>query len=85
MSETALPREDAPRLVSRFAELRRRLWTNAGEDAVAPRVVYAGVAAYTVLFVFAAIVHYAIFKEARFDLGNMAQSVWNTIDRKSVV
>ena len=36
-----------------------------GEAAVALRVVYAGMAAYAVLFVFAAVVHYAVFKEPR--------------------
>jgi uncharacterized membrane protein len=36
-------------------------------------------AAYAVLFVFAAIVHYAVFKEARFDLGDMVQSIWSTL------
>jgi uncharacterized membrane protein len=49
------------------------------EAAVALRVVYAGTAAYVVLFLFAAIVHYAVFKEARFDLGNMVQAVWSTL------
>jgi uncharacterized membrane protein len=36
-------------------------------------------AAYAVLFVFAAIVHYVVFKEARFDLGDMVQSIWSTL------
>jgi uncharacterized membrane protein len=45
---------------------------------VAARVVYAGMAAYAVLFVFAAVVHYAVFQEARFDLGDMVQAIWNT-------
>jgi uncharacterized membrane protein len=45
---------------------------------VAARVVYAGAAAYAVLFVFAAVVHYAVFQEARFDLGDMVQAIWNT-------
>jgi len=42
------------------------------------RVVYAGVGAYAALFVFAAVLHYVVFKEARFDLGNMVQAIWNT-------
>ena len=42
-------------------------------------VVYAGTAAYALLFLFAAIVHFAVFKEARFDLGNMVQSIWSTL------
>jgi uncharacterized membrane protein len=79
VSETALDREDAPRLVHAFAALRGRLWRDAGEDAVALRVVYAGTLAYAVLFVFAAVVHYAVFKEARFDLGNMVQSIWSSL------
>jgi uncharacterized membrane protein len=79
VSETALDREDAPRFVNAFDALRGRLWRDAGEDAVALRVVYAGTVAYAVLFVFAAVVHYAVFKEARFDLGNMVQSIWSTL------
>jgi uncharacterized membrane protein len=55
------------------------MWADTGEAAVALRVVYAGMAAYAVLFLFAAIVHYAVFKEARFDLGNMVQSIWSTL------
>jgi uncharacterized membrane protein len=62
-----------------FAALRGRMWADAGEAAVALRVVYAGAAAYAVLFIFAAIVHYAVFKEARFDLGDMVQSIWSTL------
>jgi uncharacterized membrane protein len=60
------------------AAARGRMWRDTGEAAVALRVVYAGVAAYVVLFVFAAVVHYLVFKEARFDLGNMVQSIWST-------
>ena len=43
------------------------------------RVVYAAVAAYAVLFVFAAVLHYDVFEMARFDLGNMVQAIWNTL------
>jgi uncharacterized membrane protein len=43
------------------------------------RVVYAGIAAYAVLFVFAAVVHYVVFKEGRFDLGDMVQAIWSTL------
>src|SRR5262245_13279073 len=50
-----------------------------GEAAVAMRIVYAGVAAYAVLFIFASIVHYAAFETARFDLGNMVQAIWSTL------
>ena len=51
----------------------------SGEAAAARRVVYAGVIAYAVLFAFAAVLHYAVFQEARFDLGNMVQAIWNTL------
>jgi uncharacterized membrane protein len=79
LSETALNRDEVPPLESRFAALHTRLWADRGEAAVALRVVYAGMAAYAVLFLFAAIVHYAVFKEARFDLGDMVQSIWSTL------
>lgn len=79
MSEAALNREAAPPLESRLSALRGRLWADRSEAAVALRVVYAGMAAYAVLFLFAAIVHYAVFKEARFDLGDMVQSIWSTL------
>ena len=79
MSEAALTREDAPRRERMFAAVRGRMWADTGEAAVALRVVYAGMAAYAVLFVFAAIVHYVVFKEARFDLGDMVQSIWSTL------
>jgi uncharacterized membrane protein len=55
------------------------LWVDRSEAAVALRVVYAGVAAYAVLFVFATVLHYAAFHYARFDLGNMVQAVWSTL------
>jgi uncharacterized membrane protein len=51
----------------------------AGEAAVAARVVYAGAAAYAALFVFAAVMHYLVFKTPRGDLGNMVQAIWNTM------
>jgi uncharacterized membrane protein len=35
--------------------------------------------AYAALFVFAAVVHFAVFKTARPDLGHMVQSIWNTL------
>jgi uncharacterized membrane protein len=78
MSDTALDREEAPGVESAFAALRGRLWTDRSEAAVALRVVYAGVAAYAVLFVFAAVVHFEVFEAQRFDLGNMVQAIWNT-------
>ena len=62
-----------------FAALRGRMRVEAGEAAVALRVLYVGVAAYAVLFVFAAVLHYVVFETARFDLGNMVQAIWNTL------
>jgi uncharacterized membrane protein len=50
----------------------------AGEAAVALRVVYAAAAAYAVLFVFAAVIHYTVFKAPRLDLGDMVQAIWST-------
>ena len=79
MSEAALSREDAPRLERLFAAFRGRMWADSGERAVALRVVYAAMAAYAVLFVFAVVMHYAAFEEARFDLGNMTQAIWSTL------
>jgi uncharacterized membrane protein len=79
LSEAALSREEAPRLERAFAAVRGRMWADTGEAVVALRVVYAGMAAYAVLFLFAAIVHYVVFKEARFDLGDMVQSIWSTL------
>jgi uncharacterized membrane protein len=58
--------------------LRSRMRVEAGEAAVALRVVYAATAAYAVLFVFAAVVHYAVFKMPRLDLGDMVQAIWST-------
>jgi uncharacterized membrane protein len=79
MSEAALRQKDTSLIGRTFAALRGRVWADSGEAAVALRVVYAGAAAYAVLFLFAAIVHYAVFKEARFDLGDMVQSIWSTL------
>jgi uncharacterized membrane protein len=33
------------------------------------------------LFVFAAVVHYAVFQTPHADLGNMVQPIWNTLHR----
>jgi uncharacterized membrane protein len=62
-----------------FAAVRQRIRVDHSEAAVALRVVYAGVAAYAVLFVFAAVVHYVVFKTPQNDLGNMVQAIWNTL------
>jgi uncharacterized membrane protein len=79
MSETALSRQEAPPLENRLASVRARVRVERGEDAVALRIVCAGTVLYAALFASAAIVHWVVFKEARFDLGNMAQAVWNTL------
>jgi uncharacterized membrane protein len=73
MSETALSRAK-----ERPASMRGRLGLDRGEAAVALRVVYAGTAAYAVLFVFAAVLHYEVFLTPHFDLGNMVQAIWST-------
>lgn len=79
MSETALSREDAPRPDTALADLRGRMRMDAGEAAVALRVVYAGTAAYAALFVLATIVHYRVFGYAQIDLGHMVQAIWSTL------
>jgi uncharacterized membrane protein len=58
---------------------RWRLPVDAGEAAVAVRVVYAGIAAYAVLFAFAAVLHFSVFQTGHADLGNMVQAIWNTL------
>ena len=78
MSDTALSRE-GPRDESAVAALRARLHVETGQAAAAARVVYAGAAAYAALFVFAAVIHYLVFKTPRGDLGNMVQAIWNTM------
>jgi uncharacterized membrane protein len=51
----------------------------ADRGRVARRVAYAGTAAYAALFLFAAVVHYLVFKTGHVDLGNMVQAIWNTL------
>jgi len=79
VSDTALSPDHAPTIESRVAAVRERIRVGAGEAAVATRVVYAGVAAYAALFVFAAVLHYLVFQTARLDLGDMVQPIWNTL------
>jgi uncharacterized membrane protein len=79
VSDTALSGEEAPRVESTLAALRERRRVDADQAAAAMRVVYAGVAAYAVLFVFAAVLHYLVFRTARADLGSMVQAIWNTL------
>jgi uncharacterized membrane protein len=79
VSETALSPEGGSSIENALGALRARVRLESGEAAVALRVVYAGVAAYAVLFALAAVVHYEVFESARFDLGNMVQAIWNTL------
>ena len=79
MSETALSPEASAGIESALGALRKRARIDAGEAAVAMRVVYAGVAAYALLFALGAVLHYEVFESARFDLGNMVQAIWNTL------
>jgi uncharacterized membrane protein len=79
VSDTALSRSVTPRTKAAVAALPARLRNEARQATVATRVVYAGVAAYAALFVFAAVVHFLVFKTPRGDLGNMVQAVWNTM------
>jgi uncharacterized membrane protein len=79
VSDTALSQGEATRVDGAVAVLRARLRAEAGQTAVAVRIVYTGAAAYAALFVFAAIVHYLVFKTPRGDLGNMVQAIWNTL------
>jgi uncharacterized membrane protein len=79
VSETSLDREGISSVEDALAAVRQRMWVDRGEAAVALRVVYAGAVAYAVLFVFAAVLHYAVFATAHVDLGNMVQAIWNTL------
>jgi uncharacterized membrane protein len=79
MSETALSTEEAPRLEGALAGLRERMRSDGSEAAIALRFVYGGTVLYAALFASAAVLHWVVFKEARFDLGNMAQAIWNTL------
>jgi uncharacterized membrane protein len=79
VSEATVTREGEPRSGRSLAGLRLRLGTDGGEAAVALRVLYAAMAAYAVLFIFAAVMHYLVFQEARLDNGDMVQPVWNTL------
>jgi uncharacterized membrane protein len=80
VSETVLNSEDAPRLEAAFAALRRRNRAEVvGDAAVASRLVYAGVSAFVLLFVFATLVHYSVFEMSRLDLGDTVQAIWSTL------
>jgi uncharacterized membrane protein len=79
VSDTALEQKEVSSVENALAGIRHRMGIDRGEAAVALRVVYAGVVAYAALFALAAVVHYAVFQEPRFDLGNMVQAIWNTL------
>jgi uncharacterized membrane protein len=79
VSEATVSRDDVTRHHNSFAELRIRAVERAASATVAVRVVYAAVGAYALLFAFAAIMHFVVFKTARPDLGNMVQAIWSTL------
>jgi uncharacterized membrane protein len=76
--EAELPPSPASRLGQAIAGLRWSSRAEAGEPTIALGVVYAGTLAYAALFVFAAVLHYEVFKTPYADLGHMVQAVWNT-------
>jgi uncharacterized membrane protein len=78
-SGRAMPARPAPPLDGAFGALRNRNHAEAREAVVASRLVYAGVASFAVLFVFATAVHYSVFEMARLDLGDMVQAIWSTL------
>jgi uncharacterized membrane protein len=75
VSETTL----SPESTSRLALVHGGVRVDTGSTSVARRVVYAGTAAYAGLFAFAAVLHYVVFRTARFDLGTMVQVISNTL------
>lgn len=79
MSGAAFSSAELPRRANLLARVRGRMRFERSEAAVAARVVYGGAAAYAVLFASAAVLHYLVFQEWRFDLGNMVQAIWNTL------
>jgi uncharacterized membrane protein len=64
--------------VTTLAVALDRVRADVRSASVAARVVYAAIAAYATLFVFAAVIHYTIFETPQADLGHMVQTVWNT-------
>jgi uncharacterized membrane protein len=79
VSETALTRQGTSRSAGAGARLRGRLRTEAWDRDAAFRAVCAGTAAYALLFVFAAVMHYVEYKTGRFDNGDMVQAIWSTM------
>jgi uncharacterized membrane protein len=72
-------RTAAPWLKWKRKQRQGSIRAESGEAMVAVRVVYGGTLVYAALFVFAAVVHYLVFKTQRPDLGNMVQAIWNTL------
>jgi len=79
MSDTALQRREVTGSNTTVAGLGRRARATLLRTSVAAGVVYLGVAAYALLFVLAAVLHYVEFKTGRFDNGDMVQAIWNTL------
>jgi uncharacterized membrane protein len=79
MSDTALHRGEATGSSTAVAALGRRVRPVALRTDAAVRVVYLGAAAYALLFVLAAVLHYVEYKTGRFDNGDMVQAIWNTL------
>jgi uncharacterized membrane protein len=78
VSDSILEAPEVP-LARRLREIGDRSAAEAAEARRVDLVVYGGAVAYAALFVFAAVVHFAVFKTARPDLGHMVQSIWNTL------
>jgi uncharacterized membrane protein len=79
VSDTVVSRDELSTLENALAALRFRIRERAAGGEVARRVVYAGTAAYAMLFVFAAVMHFVVFETAGPDLGHMVQAIWNTL------
>ena len=79
MTEVTVTRDEAPTLSNAMAALRLRVRERAADSTIAGRVVYAATGAYAALFVFAAVMHFAVFRTAHPDLGNMVQAMWSTL------
>jgi uncharacterized membrane protein len=79
VSELTVTRDEAPALNNAMVALRLRVRERAAASTVACRIVYAATGAYAALFVFAAVMHFAVFKTAHPDLGNMVQAMWSTL------
>jgi uncharacterized membrane protein len=79
VTETTADVEDVPALEGTLAALRLRVLDRTAGANLARRVVYSATTAYAALFVFAAVLHFVVFKTARPDLGNMVQAIWTTL------